>query len=504
VFHVKRRWTDRLPQIFVIAVLQFVVCEYLVVGSWRGNYAYGQNLISDLGVPHCGMQGTEPCSTSWMLMNGSVVLVGLAFLAAATWLRRPAQPRAAALFLTVSGIGVIITGLVPSNTVWSAHALGASLFFLFGGCFAVTVGLATSSAGVRGMPATTPLRTAAPWIATVSGSVAIAGYFAFENGWNLGLGPGGMERVTAYAVIAGFVSIMLLERDLRRTPRNRTADLGVERSWRSSGGHQRRGVGTAVGAALALVAVTTGCSVGHAEAVVGNGTMSDDFDGPAGSAPSSVAWSYDLGGGGWGNDEVQEYTNDARNGRLDGDGNLEINAVRGADGGFTSARLTTKGKFDFTEGRAEARIKLPAGQGLHPAFWLLGSDVDEIGWPRSGEIDVIETVNDAADYSCTLHGPTADGGHWQKGGSGPWPALPADFHAYWVQRAPGSITMGIDGTTTCSLTPASVGAENAWVFDKPFFLLLNVAVGGEYPGPTDARTPDSSTMLVDYVRVTPA
>ena len=490
MLHVKKSRAERLPQILIWAVLQFLVCEFLVTGSWRGDYSYGRNMISDLGVPYCGPQGTEPCSTSWALMNGSMILVGLAFVVAAVWVRRTSQPLAGAVFLAVSGIGAVLVGSVPSNSHWPVHSLGASLFLLFGGCFAITIGLSSiGSRPTRGSFASLTYPVA-PWLAALFGFTAVAGYFCYTNNWDLGLGSGGMERVSAYSVLLGFVCIMWREKQIRRATRSVRTGPAASR-YRAATSRSDRGYALlAVFTALALVGTVTGCSPVRADSTASDGALFDDFDGAAGSAPSSRWWSYDLGGGGWGNGEVQTYTDNPDNVLLDGDGRLEINAVRGAGGGFTSSRLTTRGKFAFTHGRAEARIKVPAGDGVHPAFWLLGSNVDEVGWPRAGEIDVIETINDAAAYNCTLHGPKADGGDWQDGSGGAWSApLSADFHTYWVQREPGTITMGIDGMTTCSLSAASVGAQNLWVFDKPFFLLLNVAVGGKYPGPASARTP---------------
>lgn len=228
----------------------------------------------------------------------------------------------------------------------------------------------------------------------------------------------------------------------------------------------------------------------------------DDFAGPAGSPPDPARWSYDVGAGGWGNGEVQTYTSSTENARLDGQGHLVIAAVRHGDGTYTSARLTTAGKMAFTSGRAEARIKVPAGDGLHPGFWLLGTDIDSVGWPRSGEIDVMETLNEADTYNCTLHGPDADGTGWQAGRSRPVP-LSGDFHTYWVQRDPGSIVMGIDSTPVCTFTPQSIGAQHVWVFDKPFYLLLNLSVGGNYAGPPSPKTPSPAEMIVDWVAVTP-
>ncbi|QBJ97637.1 glycoside hydrolase family 16 protein [Rhodococcus sp. ABRD24] len=228
----------------------------------------------------------------------------------------------------------------------------------------------------------------------------------------------------------------------------------------------------------------------------------DDFDGPPGARPDPARWSYDMGAGGWGNGESQTYTDDSSNVQLDGAGRLVITA-RGADDGITSARLTTDDRFSFVHGRAEARLKLPAGAGLHPAFWLLGADLDRVGWPESGEIDVVEAVNGADFTHHSLHGPSASGTRWTVGSEDrETPSLTDDFHVYWVERDPGRIAMGIDDRTTASFEPGDLRQGDRWVFDKPFFLLLNVAVGGAWPGPVDPTAPFQSSMLVDWVRVT--
>jgi beta-glucanase (GH16 family) len=254
----------------------------------------------------------------------------------------------------------------------------------------------------------------------------------------------------------------------------------------------------------AVVLVSLGCGWASMQGAppASAEAMFDDFNGPPNSRPDPGIWSFDTGAGGWGNDELQTYTTSPENARLDGEGHLVLAAVRRADGNYTSARLTTRGKFSFTTGRAEARIQVPSGDGLHPGFWLLGADMDQVGWPRSGEIDVMETINDAATYNCTLHGPDVNGRDWQAGNSTPEP-LSDDFHTYWVQRTPGSIAIGIDGTQVCTFTPENVGAHHVWVFDKPFYLLLNISVGGNYAGPPSAQTPSPAMMLVDWVRVTP-
>ena len=146
---------------------------------------------------------------------------------------------------------------------------------------------------------------------------------------------------------------------------------------------------------------------------------SDEFDGPAGSAPNSSKWGYDIGGGGWGNKELETYTNRTQNASLDGDGNLVIKVIKETFTGpdritreYTSARLLTKGKFEQRYGRFEARMKLPFGQGIWPAFWMLGNDIDTVGWPRCGEIDIMENIGrEPAIAHGTLHGPGYSAGN---------------------------------------------------------------------------------------------
>ncbi|MGE2736217.1 glycoside hydrolase family 16 protein [Mycolicibacterium vaccae] len=266
----------------------------------------------------------------------------------------------------------------------------------------------------------------------------------------------------------------------------------------------RRRVRIAAAGVLTLTACQVPMTTGHAQAPAPVAAFYDGFDGPAGHPPSA-RWRYDVGGGGWGNNEMQVYTDSPDNVRLDGAGNLEIVARGGPGGEITSARITTKGTVEFTSGRAEARIALPAGAGLHPAFWLLGADLDEVGWPEAGEIDVIETLNHAPEYHTGVHVPS-DGPQRREqlttSGPAPFP-LAGQFHTYWVDREPGRVTTGIDDLTLYTVTPADLAPESRWVFDGPFFLLLNLAVGGSWPGPPDVSTPNPSTMLVDWVKVTP-
>ncbi|MDI9973378.1 glycoside hydrolase family 16 protein [Rhodococcus sp. IEGM 1307] len=227
---------------------------------------------------------------------------------------------------------------------------------------------------------------------------------------------------------------------------------------------------------------------------------SDEFDGPANAAPNPLFWGYDLGGGGWGNNEKQVYTDSRQNSRLDGNGRLVVEARRNG-GGFTSARLVTRGKFEFTYGVIEARIQVPSGPGIHPAFWTLGSNITSVGWPACGEIDILEVVGDGSRYHAGVHGPTVGGGHWERSTDGSIGAnLSAGFHDYALIKAPGRISVGIDGNIVGTVTTADLRPEERWVFDSPAYLLLDVAVGGNWPGPVTSSTRFPATMLVDWVR----
>lgn len=239
-------------------------------------------------------------------------------------------------------------------------------------------------------------------------------------------------------------------------------------------------------------------------------SWSDEFSGANGSAPDPAKWGYDLGGGGWGNAELQTYTSRAQNASIQ-NGNLVITAawetLVGTDGisrDYTSARLKTQGLFSQSGGRFEARIKLPAGQGLWPAFWLLGNDIGSNGWPTCGEIDIMENVGyEPAIVHGTLHGPGYSGGNGISAGK----ALASgnysdDFHLYAVEWEGAQIRFYVDGNLYASRTPADLPNNGAvWVFDHPFFIILNVAVGGTWPGSPNGSTVFPQQMLVDYVRV---
>jgi beta-glucanase (GH16 family) len=248
---------------------------------------------------------------------------------------------------------------------------------------------------------------------------------------------------------------------------------------------------------------------------------SDEFDGPAGTPPDPAIWQPEIGDGtlngipGWGNSELQYYTGEAENVAADGLGHLAITAraVNTATTelvcwygpcSYTSARIISRDRLEVAYGRVEARLKLPAGQGLWPAFWMLGTDLEAVGWPQSGEIDIMENVGREPDrVHHTIHGPGYSGGN----GIGRGYTLPDggafadDFHLFAVEWQPDEIRWFVDGVHTFTATPAALPRGSEWVYNHPFFLILNVAVGGNWPGSPDDSTTFPQTMLVDYVRV---
>ena len=230
----------------------------------------------------------------------------------------------------------------------------------------------------------------------------------------------------------------------------------------------------------------------------------DEFDGPAGSPPDPTKWAFDTGAGKWGNQELETYTDSRDNSRLDGNGNLVIEARQPAPGQYTSARLKTQGLYAVEYGRIEARMKLPAGQGIWPAFWMLGIDIPQVGWPQCGEIDIMENIGrEPSVVHGTVHGPGYSGAN----GIGQSYTLPDnsrfadDFHIFSVEWSQNGVQFFVDGQPYHTVRPSSLPQDTAWVFSHPFFLLLNVAVGGSWPGNPDATTVFPQQLLVDYVRV---
>jgi beta-glucanase (GH16 family) len=230
--------------------------------------------------------------------------------------------------------------------------------------------------------------------------------------------------------------------------------------------------------------------------------MQDEFD--KSGAPDPNLWGFEIGRGqnGWGNNELQFYTDRSKNVTVK-DGMLVITAEKesfsGAD--YTSARLITKGKFEQAYGRFEARMKLPWGQGMWPAFWMLGADIDKTPWPAAGEIDIMEfRGQNPSTLIGTVHGPGYSAGqsisksYTLKNGR-----FDTDFHIFGVEWGPKYINFYFDNVLYNQITPADVPGE--WVFDKPFYLLLNLAVGGGFVGSPNSETVFPQTLLVDYVRV---
>lgn len=238
-------------------------------------------------------------------------------------------------------------------------------------------------------------------------------------------------------------------------------------------------------------------------------TWSDEFNAPTGTPPDPAKWSFDIGGKGYGNHELETYTDHPANAHQQ-DGHLVITALKGDATGpdgiarqYTSARIRTQGHFTQTYGRFEARIQLPLGKGIWPAFWLLADNVATVPWPQCGEIDIIENIGEASTIYSTLHGPGYSGAH-ALSAKFPLPAGDAvntGFHLYAVEWAPNNIKFFLDDHLIAEQTPASLPVGTAWVYDHPFFIILNLAVGGDWPGNPDATTTFPQQMLVDYVRV---
>lgn len=228
----------------------------------------------------------------------------------------------------------------------------------------------------------------------------------------------------------------------------------------------------------------------------------DEFEGQVNQKPDSTKWTYDIGTD-WGNAQLEYDTDRPENVSMDGNGNLVITARRESYGGqpFTSARIKTQGLFEQTYGRFEARIKMPWGPGIWPAFWLLGSDVGTIGWPQCGEIDIMEYRGQQTNLiHGTVHGPGYSGGAGISKSYGfAQNRFDTDFHLFAVEWGADYLRFYVDDVMYQEITPEDLPGE--WVFDSPFFIILNVAVGGNYVGFPTSETPFPQSMVIDYVRV---
>jgi len=237
-------------------------------------------------------------------------------------------------------------------------------------------------------------------------------------------------------------------------------------------------------------------------------TWSDEFNGADGSPVDTTKWTHDVGGSGWGNQEREYYTDGAQNAVQQG-GYLVITATpTGASQYscwygtclYTSARLKTQGLFSQAYGRFEARAQMPYGKGLWPALWMLGANISQVNWPACGEVDILETIGtDITTNHGSLHAP-----NYNPTGTYALPngAKYSDaFHTFAAEWEPGVVRFYVDDVLYETRTSGETDAGGTWEFDHPFFLLLNVAVGGQWPGDPDSTTVFPQTLKVDWVRV---
>lgn len=243
---------------------------------------------------------------------------------------------------------------------------------------------------------------------------------------------------------------------------------------------------------------------------------SDEFNGPAGSAVDGTKWVFEVGNGsnGWGNHELEYYTDSTKNAAMDGAGNLVVTAGKetlapkyrcwsGACS-YTSARLKTQAKFEQAYGRFEARLKIPYGQGLWPAFWMLGNNINTAGWPACGEIDIMENKGKEPSINHgTIHGPGYAGAHGPTGifTLADGKEFSADYHTFAALWEENKITFSVDGQAYETRTPENIPEGKTWVYNHPFYIILNLAIGGQFGGDPDAGTKFPQDLLVDYVRV---
>ncbi|HAA14447.1 MAG TPA: glycosyl hydrolase family 16 [Cytophagales bacterium] len=259
-----------------------------------------------------------------------------------------------------------------------------------------------------------------------------------------------------------------------------------------------------VGLSLTLIATLTQCNDTQVVTTLTNVVLDQSFD--EGTTPDAGVWTYDIGrgpnGDGWGNNELQYYTDRPENVRIEG-GNLIITAqeelFEGA--GYTSARLLSKDLFEQQYGRFEARIQLPWGQGIWPAFWMLGADIDENVWPGAGEIDIMEFRGQTPTTIVgSVHGPGYSAGEAiSKEFTLTNDRFDTGFHVFGIEWGPDYINYYVDDVLYNQITPEDVTGD--WVFDKPFFILINLAIGGDFLGPPNEETVFPQQMLIDYVRV---
>ena len=279
--------------------------------------------------------------------------------------------------------------------------------------------------------------------------------------------------------------------------------MSDKKSTRSCGCCDRGGWRRFAIVPLLTTAFASACENGAAEDEASwRLVWSDEFDGPAGQLPDPNNWAFDIGTD-WGNAQLEYDTDRPDNVSLDGNGNLAITARRESYLGsaYTSGRIKTQGLFEQAFGRFEARIQLPTGQGIWPAFWMLGNDIGAVDWPACGEIDIMEYRGQEPNLVIgTIHGPGysasagVTGRYSLQGGR-----FDTDFHVFAIEWSEDGIDWFVDDNLYHSVDRGDLSGR--WVFDHPFFILLNVAVGGGFVGSPNESTTFPQAMLVDWVRV---
>ncbi len=257
---------------------------------------------------------------------------------------------------------------------------------------------------------------------------------------------------------------------------------------------------------VSAVSIITGCKVEPKQSLPSKNfemVWNDEFEGDSGIAPNAAKWTYDIGTGqnGWGNNELQTYTNNSKNVSLDGSGNLVIKAIKDGAGNYTSARVKTEGLFAQKYGKIEARIKTPTGAGIWPAFWMLGNNIKNVNWPQCGEIDIMEQKGKFSNITySSIHGPGYSGG---QAITTPYglknDRFDNDFNVYAVEWSENKIEFFVNNYLFKSITPSNAPGE--WVFNQEFFIIMNVAVGGSFVGLPNEYTPFPASMSIDYIRV---
>ncbi|CAG0980379.1 Beta-glucanase [Anaerolineae bacterium] len=318
---------------------------------------------------------------------------------------------------------------------------------------------------------------------------------------------------------SGSESILKIDYDSSKTPAYIGTRFVEARNWSEKSGVSLWYYGTNTGQPVS-VELLTNKVVEETTPDAWELVWSDEFNDPAGTSPNPAVWRAELGDGllnenpGWGNAELEFYTGAPENVSTDGQGSLVITARKIDPAAsekvcwygpceYTSSRLITWDRLEFTYGRVEARIKVPYGNGIWPAFWMLGTNIGQVGWPTSGEIDIMENIGrEPATVHGAIHGPGYSGARGLGGKidleSGRYAD---DYHVYAIEWKQDEIKWFVDGENFLTLTPKDIPSGAEWVYNHPFFLIMNVAVGGNWPGNPDESSTYPQMMAIDYVRV---